>query len=201
MKSEFQGFPKMGRLFRPCIITEKIDGTNAQIFIDDEGEMHVGSRNRWITPGDDNHGFARWCAENKDELMKLGPGRHFGEWWGSGINRGYGLTKGEKRFSLFNALRWCMHDVEPEQIFGGMNPNNVRMQDKAPACCHIVPVLFKGEFDTSRVQFECDALHDFGSQAAPGFMKPEGVITFHIAGNVGFKTTLDNDGIPKSLVK
>ena len=34
----------------------------------------------------------------------LVPGRHFGEWWGSGIQRGYGLD--EKTFSLFNAYRW-----------------------------------------------------------------------------------------------
>jgi H+/gluconate symporter-like permease len=30
-------------------------------------------------------------------------------------------------------------------------------------------------------------------------MKPEGIVVFHTAGNVGFKKTLDNDGIPKSL--
>ncbi len=64
--------------------------------------MFIGSRTRWITAQDDNHGFARWVEGNKQELLKLGAGRHFGEWWGSGIQRGYGLQKGEKRFSLFN---------------------------------------------------------------------------------------------------
>jgi hypothetical protein len=28
---EFAGFPKIARLSRECVITEKIDGTNAQI--------------------------------------------------------------------------------------------------------------------------------------------------------------------------
>lgn len=33
---EFKPFPKMARLKRQCLITEKIDGTNAQIFITEE---------------------------------------------------------------------------------------------------------------------------------------------------------------------
>jgi len=34
--SEFQEFPKMARLSREVIITEKIDGTNIQVFISDD---------------------------------------------------------------------------------------------------------------------------------------------------------------------
>jgi hypothetical protein len=30
-------------------------------------------------------------------------------------------------------------------------------------------------------------------------MNPEGIVTFHVAANVCFKTTLENDAIPKSL--
>jgi hypothetical protein len=44
-------------------------------------------------------------------------------------------------------------------------------------------------------------LNNGGSQAAPGFMNPEGIVVFHTAGNVGFKMTLDNDGVPKSSLK
>lgn len=89
---EFVEFPKMPRLSRECVITEKIDGTNAQIFIADDCEtMLIGSRTRWITPENDNAGFARWCMEHKEDLLRLGPGRHFGEWWGQGIQRNYGL--------------------------------------------------------------------------------------------------------------
>jgi len=32
-------------------------------------------------------------------------------------------------------------------------------------------------------------------------MKPEGIVIYHIAGNVGFKKTIENDSIPKSLIK
>ena len=66
--SDFQEFPKMARLSRRVIIAEKIDGTNAQVFISDDGLMKFGSRTRWITPEDDNHGFAKWATAHADEL-------------------------------------------------------------------------------------------------------------------------------------
>ena len=85
---EFQGFPKLHRLSRDMVVTEKLDGTNAQIYITDDDRFLVGSRKRWIVPEDDNYGFARWAHEHEDELRAgLGYGQHFGEWWGQGIQR------------------------------------------------------------------------------------------------------------------
>jgi hypothetical protein len=195
----FEEFPKMARLSRECIITEKIDGTNAQICIGADGTtMRVGSRTRWITPQDDNFGFAKWCEEHRAELLTLGPGRHFGEWWGSGIQRGYGLPKGEKRFSMFNVLRWALHGTTPRQIQTG-DPRIVKMQDVLPACCGLVPILYRGMFDTNEISLALNVLATLGSKAAPGFMKPEGIVCFHTAGNVGFKKTIDKDEVPKSV--
>jgi hypothetical protein len=196
----FTEFPKMARFARECVITEKIDGTNAQIHITEEGHFLTGSRTRWITPENDNHGFARWAHDHKEELMLLGPGRHFGEWWGSGIQRGYGLQKGEKRFSLFNVQRWCLHGQEPQRIVTA-DPRIEKYQDVLPPCCGLVPVLARGNFDA--VSFTAHEalmrLQDLGSFAAPGFMQPEGIVIFHTAGNVGFKRTLEKDDQPKSL--
>jgi RNA ligase len=180
MSTEFKPFPKMARLSRPCIIQEKIDGTNASIFIGEDGEFLVGSRTRWITPENDNFGFARWAYSNKEELMKLGPGHHFGECWGSGIQRGYGLK--EKRFSLFNTSRWGDDSVRPK-------------------CCHVVPVLYSGIFNTGAANQCLIHLIESGSAASPGFMDPEGIVVFHEAGRVGFKKTIKDDEVPKSLVK
>ena len=174
--SDFVAFPKIPRLSRRCVITEKIDGTNACIFIGEDGEFLVGSRTRWITPENDNHGFARWAHEHKDELLKLGPGRHFGEWWGQGIQRGYGLK--EKRFSLFNTSRWMDDAVRP-------------------ACCHVVPVLYEGVFDSTEIYSALVGLRLAGSAAAPGFMRPEGIVIYHTAGNLYFKKTLEKDEEPK----
>jgi len=178
---EFVEFPKMARFSREIIVTEKIDGTNAQVWISDDGtEIRAGSRSRWITPEADNFGFARWVHENRDELLTLGPGRHFGEWWGAGIQRGYGLGKGEKRFSLFNVSRWG---------------------DDRPACCYVVPVLYRGLFSEPSIEASLLELKGGGSAPRRGFMKPEGVVIFHVAANVGFKRTIEKDDQPKSLAK
>src|SRR5882762_4949927 len=54
--------------------------------------VYAQSRKRIITPEQDNFGFARWVYDNAETLVHdLGEGLHFGEWWGSGIQRGYGL--------------------------------------------------------------------------------------------------------------
>ena len=170
---EFEPFDKICRLKRTVVITEKIDGTNAQIFIAETGELLAGSRNRYVTVENDNYGFARWVKDNEDELRKLGPGRHFGEWWGQGIQRRYGLT--EKRFSLFNSSRWTNN---PER----------------PACCHVVPILAAANLDTGLIDDMLTMLRERGSVAAPGFMEPEGIVVFHSASQTMSKVTLGNDG-------
>lgn len=169
---DFKEFAKIARLSRDMIVTEKIDGTNGLIAIDETGGFSVGSRTRWITPENDNFGFAKWAYANKEELMKLGPGFHYGEWWGQGIQRGYDLK--EKRFSLFNVSRW--EDAEAR-----------------PACCGVVPVLFRGSFDTSVIDNVLNNLKNDGSEAAPGFMRPEGVVIFHTASGYLFKKTIEHD--------
>lgn len=181
MLIEFKGFPKIARLSRDVIVTEKIDGTNASICIGEDGEFLIGSRNRWITPENDNMGFAKWAMENKDELFKLGVGHHFGEWWGSGIQRGYGLFKGTKIFSLFNVKRWADDSVRP-------------------SCCSIVPILYEGVFDTNAIEKCIDLLKTYGSYASPNFKNPEGIVVFHTASGYLFKKTIEKDGVPKSLV-
>jgi len=186
---EFIGFPKVPRFSRTITITEKIDGTNGQICITEEGEMFVGSRNRWITPAQDNHGFARWCHEHKDELMKLGVGRHYGEWWGSGIQRGYGLKAGEKRFSLFNVSKW--RTAEP---VGEVWENE---QEIVPACCSVVPILYRGPFDMDAIHAHIKWLERNGSLASPGFMQPEGIMIYHEAGRHLYKKTILNDEFHK----
>jgi hypothetical protein len=197
--TEFTKFPKMARLSRECIITEKIDGTNAQIFIGEDGEFLTGSRSRWITPESDNYGFARWAQDHKDELLKLGVGRHFGEWWGSGCQRGYNLPKGEKRFSMFNVARWCLSGETPQRIITA-DPRIEKYQEVLPACCHLVPVLYRGLFTTEACESALGVLRTSGSRAAPGFMQPEGIVCFHVAANCGFKKTLEKDEQPKSKV-
>jgi hypothetical protein len=174
MTVEFEAFAKIPRLRRGCVITEKIDGTNAQLYFpEDGGPMLVGSRNRWITPDADNFGFARWAFEHEAELRLLGPGRHFGEWWGAGIQRRYDMA--DKQFSLFNVGRWRAPDAV------------------LPACVSLVPTLYEGPWSDGAVQFALDSLRKSGSVAAPGFMNPEGIVVFHVASRNLYKVTLEGD--------
>jgi hypothetical protein len=201
---EFIPYPKTPRLKRDIVITEKIDGTNAQVVISFEPLdarfapdtkdviairesalprhsffMRVGSRSRWITPGKetDNFGFAAWCKDNADELFKLGEGQHFGEWYGQGIQRGYGLD--HRRFALFNTSRWGEHN------------------QNTPKCCEVVPVLHTGPM--ASVEYVLNDLRAYGSKAAPGFMNPEGIIAYHTASKQNFKVLIENDHTPKGL--
>jgi hypothetical protein len=176
---EFVPFPKIARLFREVIITEKIDGTNAAVGVTDDGQVYAQSRKRLITPEQDNHGFARWVAEHEDELrVGLGPGLHFGEWWGNGIQRGYGLENGDKRFSLFNVRRWT--------------------PDVTPNCCSVVPIIGESDsFSTDLVKTALTSLELAGSAAAPGYDDPEGVVVFHVKSQYLFKATIKNDDVGK----
>lgn len=193
----FVEFTKIARLSRACLITEKIDGTNATIYIGEDGQFLAGSRTRWITPQDDNHGFAAWAQANRDELLSLGAGTHRGEWWGSGINRGYGRQKGEKRFSLFNVSRWCLHGHTPQRILME-DPRIEKFQDILPACCQLVPLLYSGVFTTEACDHALACLKANGSSAAPGYTNPEGIVVFHSGNHVCFKKTIEKDAQPKS---
>jgi len=167
----FEGFPKIARWSREIVITEKIDGTNAAIVIEN-GIVKAQSRNRFITPDDDNFGFARWVDANKDALVAtLGEGRHFGEWFGKGIQRGYGMHR--KMFALFNTTRW--------------------MGVELPDGVTVVPELYRGPMDESVVGRMMDWLSENGSSIAPGFRNPEGIVIYHKAARVMFKKTFHKD--------
>lgn len=176
---DFEPFPKIPRLDGDAVFTEKLDGTNACLLIDltadgdaDNTEVlaivnHNGadhsikaaSRKKLITQSDDNYGFAKWVAANSGGLVELGVGRHFGEWWGNGIQRRYGQDR--KRFSLFNVGRWSNETIPDVD---GLS---------------VVPKLYEGAFTTEAVENTMVALKEGGSVAAPGFMKPEGIVIFH----------------------
>lgn len=123
---EFKAWPKIPRE-NPFNVTisEKIDGTNACIIIQKGVIAGVQSRKRFITPENDNYGFALWVSKNEDALLTMGDGYHYGEWAGLGIQKNPLRLEG-KRLFLFNTFRW--------------NKNNL----SRPKCCDVVPVLYQG---------------------------------------------------------
>ncbi len=135
------------------------------------GNMAVfaGSRTRWVQPGKgtDNYGFAQWVRDNADELVRvLGEGTHYGEWWGQGIQRNYGLTK--RRFTLFNTHRY-------------QSLPTVGSEDQDNCIVTKVPLLSIGNA-LGGIQQDIDAvvstLRTKGSIAAPGCLNPEGVVLY-----------------------
>ena len=180
MRPEFVAYPKTLRLTSSVLVTEKIDGSNAQIVITPEGEVFAGSRNRYLTIDNDNFGFAQWVDDHKVELLGLGVGTHYGEWWGKDIQRGYGMDT--RVFSLFNATRW------------------VTAQDR-PSCCSVVPILMHHTYSDVMIADVLNDLRNNGSKAAPGFMKPEGIIVSFGTNKGKFKVMLEGNDTPKSLQK
>jgi len=269
----FQPWPKISRLNREIVITEKIDGTNAAIGIGPPagsvtqveaaggfahsyptmgaGRVWAQSRTRIITPLNDNFGFAAWVEKHANALRDiLGPGFHFGEWWGAGIQRTYGLT--EKRFSLFNTAKWnepsnaeglaklrgdgIMIDTVPVLYTGPWTGNYgyknsetgewlvladekdwptlyVDYEAAETRIASFMERIFElGVQDATDLRprlekisrpinprprfapnFILEWLARVGSQAAPGFMKPEGICVYHKASGSIFKATVEGD--------
>lgn len=205
---EFKSWPSIPRMSKErAIVTEKLDGSNSAVRIrsvtsetsqdsalpvitvhttDGSGsfEVYAQSRKRLLQPTKegDNFGFARWVYENAPALVRvLGPGDHYGEWWGQGIQRSYGLS--ERRFSLFNAPRW----------FETLHPTEARSEISN---LYIVPTLFMGDFYDLPIKELRDSLVEKGSQAVPGF-KSEGMVVYLREVNASYKVLLENDDIHK----
>lgn len=105
---EFKAFKKIPRITNTvCDITEKLDGTNGVIAIQDHKLVAVGSRSRWLSTKQDNQactdylGFYSWCLEpaRKSWLERLDDGLYYGEYVGAKIGRTYGLD--HRRLYLF----------------------------------------------------------------------------------------------------
>lgn len=222
----FEPWPKIPRLMKDIVITEKIDGTNAGIYVDpaeclaghgpEDAKVYAASRKRWITPEKDNFGFARWVEENAATLAAdLGPGMHFGEWWGQGIQRKYDMD--HKRFSLFNIRKWGAQTANEDPRCARKGSHIESKGERICACreergeaefetpnLDVVPVLYEGPFEPEEIR--CGLILDGapwahcmkylridGSVAAPGFMDPEGIVVYHTAAGHPFKYTLDRD--------
>ena len=66
-----------------CYVFPKIDGTNASVWLNKDGEVQAGSRKRHLSLEDDNAGFCAWVNQQeniKEYLIKNPNHRLFGEW-------------------------------------------------------------------------------------------------------------------------
>lgn len=187
----FEKFSKIRRIDGLKMwVTEKINGTNGQILVDDEAVqiLCVGSRGRPILPDvpaarhpvtgrtvrddagkpvipkqvRDNFGFA--CQVYQDEewvAEALGPGRHYGEWAGPGIQKNP-LDLPTRLFFLFS--RSDRYDTDGLVFIDWLR---------------LVPELYEGPLDFDQVEMIMDDLLEQGTyvaDAGPDARAPEGVV-------------------------
>ena len=174
---EFQAWPKIPRtnVGLECVITEKIDGTNACIIVETDSENNpyvagVQSRKRLITPDSDNMGFANWVNDNKETLAQgLGHGYHYAEWAGPGIQKNPHNLE-QKTFFLFNTERW--------------------REDRAgvPPLCSVVPVLYEGLFEQGVLD---DVMMELKENSDELGYKAEGVIVYMKGLRTSMKCTFE----------
>lgn len=199
---KFHPWPSTPRLFRDVVITEKIDGENVALHIQevedpdwDEPWPLIRHAGKWyyvaaqtrkkLLPYDEMYrsSFGRWVIANSYSIFEaLGTGTHFGEWWGKGIKRGYG--RGHNCLSLFNTARWN----NLNRVIGGVVLTSV-------------PVIYEGPMTTIRVRIAVNYLKRVGSVAAPGYMNPEGVCVYQKASDTISKVTIENDDTGKWDIK
>lgn len=199
---QFRKWGATPRWHKGLTITEKIDGTNACVVIYD-GQVKAQSRNRMITPDDDNAGFAKWVYENAGALTDtLGYGYHYGEWFGPGIQKNP-LGVESKRFALFGATKYTEgNGYELNKVDG----------------LETVPLLFHGQADAWTIPHLLEKLNIYGSKVEgaktetvevfpgpdgvyPVAAKAEGVIVYHKETQQKYKILLEGDAFHKWEVK
>jgi hypothetical protein len=96
--------------------TVKLHGTNAGIVYDTaKKELYAQGRNKVLTVGDDNFGFATWVHGVKNELtdIALHISKYFedgsaiiinGEWAGKNVQKGVGISAFDKAFYMFSIV-------------------------------------------------------------------------------------------------
>lgn len=116
-----QVYPELARgLSRvPYRAKVKLHGTNAAVQV--RGKTVIAqSRERIITPGDDNKGFALWVSENEEIFRakqaeeQLGDFIVFGEWCGPGIAKSVAINQAPRKvFAVFSAAMLPVTDETP----------------------------------------------------------------------------------------
>lgn len=199
---QFRKWGSTPRWHKGLTITEKIDGTNACVVIYD-GQVKAQSRNRMITPDNDNAGFAKWVYENAGALTDtLGYGYHYGEWFGPGIQKNP-LGVESKRFALFQATKYTKENGFFLEDVDGLET---------------VPLLFHGQGDVWTIPKVVENLNTYGTKVEgakteeihtgiPGLentefvyhkaAKAEGVIVYHKETQQKYKILLEDDAFHK----
>jgi hypothetical protein len=177
---EFKEWPKIPRgQGEDMTITEKIDGTNACIIVENGEVVGCQSRSQLLAHNNidgilriynDNFGFAEYVLRNKEELAKLGDGYHYGEWAGPGIQKNHHNLE-RKTLFLFNSDRW----------------RDGRQQ--RPEGVECVPILYEGPANREAI---AETMNGLWATAKERGYHPEGVVIWYHKTKRYEKVTFEN---------
>lgn len=130
----------------PVVATEKIHGANCRITMDDSG-LHVGSRNLWVSEGDNAYWRAVRAIPGIAEYLATVPFGTiiYGEVFGWIQELRYGATEGQVWFQMFDINlpdRW-------------LNPHEVEVA-AAMYSIPMPPVVYRGLFDLDHLKSCCE---------------------------------------------
>ena len=102
-----------------CYVFPKLDGTNTSVYLNDDGQIEVASRNRVLSIHDDNYGVCNYIFQNHERYEKyftLHPNhRLFGEWLVPHTIRTY-IPEAWRKLYIFDVLDGDKY-LSPAQYF------------------------------------------------------------------------------------
>jgi len=103
-----------------CHVFPKIDGTNASVWMDADGVLRCGSRNRELSLERDNQGFCAWAhygEHNLEAFFAENPTlRLFGEWLVPHTIKAY-RDDAWRKFYVFDVIRKFDPDNEGDTVY------------------------------------------------------------------------------------
>jgi hypothetical protein len=212
----FSEWPKIPRLKREAVITEKIDGTNAAVIIQ---RHHFGTHIDGVPDNarlvllpedvDSEDGLPQYeyivGAQSRKRIItpdsdNFGFARFVYEnadelirTLGEGYHYGEWWGQGIQRRYDLDHKKFSLFNT------GRWDRDEIRATKLGQAdLLDVVPVLHRGDFSTEAISTQIERLRTFGSAAAPGFENAEGVVVYHSQSRSYYKVLLENDEVSKT---
>lgn len=178
-RAQFQGLdennePIMNRLAKMPVLkfegTVKLHGCNAGLIINPDKSFYCQSRERIITPENDNYGFARFIyslhsnviTELYHKFMVNKPVVIYGEWAGKGIQVGVAINNIEKSWFIFGA-RLLNEDLEKEEWADDISKVNLTFPNHRIYNIYDFP-SYEIEIDFERAELSVEKLNELTLQ-------------------------------------
>ena len=171
---DIEGFRKYASVFDPgeeVVVTEKIHGQNARFVVTEDGELHVGSRSRWLNPDPKSNSWAHVAEKYglKEKLTNYPGFVLFGETYGNNADMTYGVNRKENGDEFVAFDLWDSNKGE----FLGFNAfTSICRSLGIPTA----PVLDRFCFDSTRVTPEQLLKMAEGQTTMPGEHVREGFV-------------------------